>query len=163
MEPSPTKELNQSNYISPATVELAWQSSALLRWEDKRELEGLGHPPFYALPMSVALSKDPICFYNPEGDLSGFAGVVDEGNGIGRVWMLTTPAVETMPILFVKEAKKWVEGQNYTMLHNVMDPRNKMHGKLLHMLGFKRLCYVPVGPKSLTYVEFAKLCANPSP
>lgn len=163
MEPTPPKESLKSKYIQPATVELAWQSSGLLRWEDKRELEGLGHPPFYALPMSVALTKNPICFYNPDGDLSGFAGVVDEGNGIGRVWMLTTPAVETMPILFFKEAKKWIEGQKYTMLHNIMDPRNRMHGKLLHMLGFKRLCYVPVGPKRLTYVEFAKLCAIPYP
>jgi hypothetical protein len=29
--------------------------------------------------------------------------------------------------------------------------------KLLHMLGFKKLAYVSVGPQSLTYVEFAKL------
>jgi hypothetical protein len=112
--------------------------------------------------MSVALSKNPICFYF-DGELAGFAGVVDEENGIGRVWMLTTPAVETMPILFFKEAKKWIETQEYKMLHNIMDPRNTMHRKLLRMLGFKRLCYVPVGPKRLTYVEFAKLCANPYP
>jgi hypothetical protein len=154
------EESNQSKYIKPATIELAWQSSKFLRWQDKQELEGLGHPPFFALPMSVAVTKDPICFYNPQGELSGFAGVVDEGDGIGRVWMLTTPAVETMPILFFKEAKKWLEGLNYQMLHNIMDPRNRMHLKLLHMLGFKRLCYVPVGPKRLTYVEFAKLCVN---
>jgi len=32
-----------------------------------------------------------------------------------------------------------------------------MHMKLLHMLGFKKLSYVPVGPLKLTYVEFAKL------
>ena len=86
-------------------MELAWQSSDLLRWQDKRELEGQGHPPFYALPMSVALTKNPICFYTPDDDLAGFAGVVDEGNGIGRVWMLTTEAVETIPLLFFKEAK----------------------------------------------------------
>jgi len=156
-----TEELNQSKYIRPCTMELAWQSSDLLRWQDKRELEGQGHPPFYALPMSVALTKDPICFYTPNDELAGFAGVVDEGNGIGRVWMLTTEAVETIPLLFFKEAKKWLERQDYIMLHNVMDPRNRMHLKLLKMLGFKRLCYVPTGPKRLTYVEFAKLCAIP--
>ncbi len=142
-------------------MELAWQSSDLLRWQDKRELEGLGHPPFFALPMSVAVTENPICFYTPKNELAGFAGVVDEGDGIGRVWMLTTEAVETMPLLFFKEAKKWLDRQDYQMLHNTMDPRNKMHRKLLKMLGFKRLCYVPVGPERLTYVEFAKLCVNP--
>ena len=142
-------------------MELAWQSSDLLRWQDKRELEGLGHPPFFALPMSVAVTENPICFYTPKNELAGFAGVVDEGDGIGRVWMLTTEAVETMPLLFFKEAKKWLDRQDYQMLHNTMDPRNKMHRKLLKMLGFKRLCYVPVGPERRTYVEFAKLCVNP--
>lgn len=142
-------------------MELAWQSSDLLRWQDKQELEGQGHPPFYALAMSVALTNDPVSFYTPNNELAGFAGVVDEGNGVGRVWMLTTPAVETIPILFYKEAKKWLERQEYKMLHNTMDPRNRMHLKLLKMLGFKRLCYVPVGPKRLTYVEFAKLCVIP--
>ena len=153
-----TEEYNQSKYIKPCSMELAWQSSDLLRWQDKQELEGQGHPPFYALAMSVAVTEDPVSFYTPDDELAGFAGVVDEGGGIGRVWMLTTPAVETIPILFFKEAKKWLERQDYIMLHNTMDPRNKMHRKLLKMLGFKRLCYVPVGPKRLTYVEFAKLC-----
>ena len=157
----PIEESDQSKYIKPCSMELAWQSSDLLRWQDKRELEGLGHPPFYALAMSVALTNNPVSFYTPNNELAGFAGVVDEGNGIGRVWMLTTPAVETIPILFYKEAKKWLERQEYKMLHNTMDPRNRMHLKLLKMLGFKRLCYVPVGPKRLTYVEFAKLCVIP--
>ena len=159
MESTQTEASPRYKYtIKPATIDLAWKSSDLLRWEDKRELEGAGHPPFFALPMSVALSREPIVFYNPFDELAGFAGVVDEGGGIGRVWMLTTPAVGTMPLLFFKTARRWLEGQDFQMLHNVMDPRNEMHLKFLHMLGFKRLCYVPVGPKRLTYVEFAKLC-----
>ena len=79
--------------------------------------------------------------------------------------MLTTPHVRPYPKLFFKEAKKWVEQQtSYEMLHNIADPRNKMHLKLLHMLGFKRLSYV-ITPTNLTYVEFAKLtkCAFPLP
>ena len=71
--------------------------------------------------------------------------------------MLTTPQVRPYPKLFFKEAKKWVEQQtSYEMLHNIADPRNKMHMKLLHMLGFKKLGYVTT-PTNLTYVEFAKL------
>lgn len=112
-----------------------------------------------ALPLSVGLSEDPIKFLNRDREIAGFAGVVDEGNGIGRVWMLCTPAVEKMPFTLVRDAKKWLDSLPYMMLHNYADPRNKMHLKLLHMLGFKRLAYIPVGPKHLTYVEFAKLCA----
>ena len=162
MEYITQKESRESKLIKPATLDLAWKSSKLLRWQDKREMEGLGHPPFIVLPTSVALSEDAISFYTPANELCGFAGVVKEENDIGLVWMLTTKAVEKIPILFFKEAKKWIERQPYTMLHNIADPRNTMHMKLLHMLGFKRLCYKTVGPKSLTYVEFAKLCVNQS-
>jgi hypothetical protein len=42
------------------------------------------------------------------------------------------------------------------MLHNIADPRNHLHMKLLHMLGFKKLMYVTT-QTNLTYVEFAKL------
>ena len=77
--------------------------------------------------------------------------------------MLTTPHVRPYPKLFFKEAKKWVEQQtSYEMLHNIADPRNKLHMKLLHMLGFKKLMYVTT-QTNLTYVEFAKLtkCVHP--
>lgn len=72
--------------------------------------------------------------------------------------MLTTDHVRPYPKLFFKEAKKWVDQQtSYDILHNIADPRNRMHMKLLHMLGFKKLGYATVGPLKLTYVEFAKL------
>lgn len=72
--------------------------------------------------------------------------------------MLTTDHVRHWPKLFFKEAKAWVDSQNqYEILHNIADPRNRLHMKLLHKLGFKRLGYQAVGPQKLTYVEFAKL------
>lgn len=72
--------------------------------------------------------------------------------------MLTTDHVRPYPKLFFKEAKQWVDQQtSYAVLHNIADPRNRMHMKLLHLLGFKKLGYVTVGPQKLTYVEFAKL------
>lgn len=163
MESSPTGASRPSKYIEPATVEDGFKYSSRLRFEDRREIEGTGLHPMIGLPLSIELTSEPIKFFNRDREVSGFAGVVDDGDGIGRVWMLCTPAVEKIPFLFVKEAKYWLESQNsqYLMLHNIADPRNKMHFKLLHLLGFKRLSYVPVGPKQLTYVEFAKLCAFP--
>lgn len=130
-----------------------------LQPEDKQEIEGLGHSDMrLALRLSVENSDDPICFWNPDGMICGVAGVSRTDAHCGAIWMVTTPHVRSIPKLFFKEAKKWVDQQtSYSILHNIADPRNRMHMKLLHMLGFKRLSYVSVGPKALTYVEFAKL------
>ena len=151
-----------NKYTEPTTEGEAFRYSSKLRFEDRREVMACGFHPMIALPLSVRLSEKPVKFVNHQGDIAGFAGVVDEGNGIGRVWMLCTEAVEQMPMKLVKGAKLWLASQPYMMLHNIADPRNTVHLKLLHMLGFKRLSYVTVGPEQRTFVEFAKLCAYPS-
>ena len=118
-----------------------------------------------ALRLSFEVSEIAVTFRNPVGDICGVAGVSRTDAHSGAIWMLTTPHVRPYPKLFFKEAKKWVEQQtSYEMLHNIADPRNTMHLKLLHMLGFKRLGYV-ITPTNLTYVEFAKLtkCVFPPP
>jgi hypothetical protein len=130
-----------------------------LQPEDRQELEGLGLTDMrLALRLSVANSDNPICFWNPDGMICGVAGVSRTDAQSGAIWMLTTPYVRQYPKLFFKEAKKWLAKQtNYDLLYNIADPRNQLHLKLLHLLGFKRLSYVSVGPDRLTYVEFAKL------
>jgi hypothetical protein len=107
----------------------------------------------------------PIAYIDRKGAIGGLAGVVPEDDGIGRIWLLCTDAVKDNPATFYRTARAWVKSveRSYTLLHNVADPRNKMHLKLLHKLGFKRLSYVEVGPNKHTYVEFAKLCASPLP
>jgi hypothetical protein len=115
-----------------------------------------------ALRLSFEVSDTVVTFRNPVGNICGVAGVSRTDAHCGAIWMLTTPHVRPYPKLFFKEAKKWVEQQtSFEMLHNIADPRNRMHLKLLHMLGFKRLSYVTT-PTNLTYVEFAKLtkCAS---
>jgi hypothetical protein len=134
-----------------------------LQEDDRQELAGLGHTnPEWVTILSVYRSETAVTFRNPVGEICGVAGVSRTDAHCGAIWMLTTPHVRPYPKLFFKEAKKWVEQQtSYEMLHNIADPRNKMHMKLLHMLGFKRLSYVTT-PTNLTYVEFAKLtkCAS---
>lgn len=129
-----------------------------LQEDDKQELLGLGHTNLSeALVMSVLLSDHPVTFHNPQGMICGVAGVSRTDAHCGAIWMLTTPYVRPYPKLFLQEARKWVASQTtYDVLHNIADPRNKMHMKLLHLLGFKRLSYV-VTPTNLTYVQFAKL------
>jgi len=129
-----------------------------LQCRDRQEIEGLGFSDMrLTLQLSVAKSDDPICFWNPDGMICGVAGVSRTDAHSGAIWMVTTPYVRQYPKLFFKEAKKWVDSQtSYELLHNIADPRNVMHMKLLHMLGFKKLSYVTT-PTNLTYVEFAKL------
>jgi hypothetical protein len=129
-----------------------------LQPDDKQEIIGLGLKPLEAIPYSVMASDNAVTFWNPDGMICGVAGVSRTDAQSGAIWMLTTPHVRPYPKLFFKEAKKWVDQQtSFDLLHNIADPRNRMHLKLLHMLGFKKLSYVSVGPESLTYVEFAKL------
>ena len=129
-----------------------------LQEDDRQELLGLGHTYLKdALVMSVLRSDHPVTFNNPRGMICGVAGVSRTDAHCGAIWMLTTPYVRSYPKLFLSEARKWVASQTeYEVLHNIADPRNKMHMKLLHLLGFKRLSYV-VTSTNLTYVQFAKL------
>lgn len=148
----------KSNLIRPATPELALKTAPYLRWQDKQEMDALNPSGPMALVMSVEVSEDPIAFYTPSDEIAGFAGIAKEDDISGVVWMLCTPAVETIPLLFCKEAKKWLNSQTgYQILHNIADPRNTLHMKLLKHLGFKRLCYKSAGPRGLTFVEFARI------
>jgi hypothetical protein len=160
MESIQTEASVLSRYFKPATIRDAIENASQLTLEDCRELRDAGWDPYLALVYSVEKTTDPVKFINRSGKVAAFNGVVDEGNGIGRIWLLCTDAVKENPMSFYRAAKAWVGSlRSYTLLHNVADPRNKMHMKLLHRLGFKRLSYVEVGPNKHTYVEFAKLCA----
>lgn len=130
-----------------------------LQSADLEEVKGLGFDdPVEALTLSVLNSDPAITFYTPDNWICGVAGVSRTDAHCGAIWMMTTPDVQRIPKLFVSEAKKWVDQlTSFDVLHNIADPRNKLHLKLLHILGFKRLGYRTVGPNRLTYVEFAKL------
>jgi hypothetical protein len=145
--------------IRKATTQDAFIIAANLQDADRMEIEGLGTDPVSALLMSISTADDPILFMTPDGIPAGLAGVSRHDTS-GAIWMQTTTAVTKHPILFFKQSKQWLsQVRGYDCLFNIADPRNRLHMKLLHRLGFKRLGYRVVGPKSLTYVEFAKLCA----
>lgn len=145
--------------IHPATVLDAKYVALNLQEDDKKEVEGLGYTNMVeALTLSVLGSDPAITFWNNTNNICGIAGVSRTDAHCGAIWMMTTPDVRAYPRQFLQEARKWVDQQtSFDVLHNIADPRNHMHMKLLHLLGFKRLGYVSVGPHRLTYVEFAKL------
>jgi len=151
------------NYvIKKATVKDALEVARNIRPEDKMEIEGLGHN-LGSLPFSVALSDVAVSFYNKDGDIAGVAGICPSGtprNGI--IWMICTPTIQTQPITFVRQARKWLAGEekNYDVLWNYTDIRNTFHHKLLKMLGFKALRILQPAPVYLPYYEIVKLCVS---
>ena len=158
--------MKSSYRIEEATYDGALQVAVNLRSDDRREIQGLGHNPFFSVLEGIANSDTSVVFYNPQEVVAGIAGVCKDDDGFGLVWMLCTRASEANPLAFVRHAKRWLASHTeYPVLHNIADPRNVMHLKLLKLLGFKKLGYVSVGPRSRTYVEFAKImpCVNLSP
>lgn len=152
-----------SKYIRPATAQDALYVANHLREEDRQEIEGLGHSPL-ALVWCVETSAHAVAFYNTHGELSGIAGVgYDDRDRVGQIWMVCTPAIEKSPVTFVRQAKLWLAevGRDYDLLWNLMDCRNKMHHKLVKMLGFKSLRYVPMAPYNIPYIEIVKCVSQP--
>jgi hypothetical protein len=145
--------------IQPTTLSDIEYVATNLQEADRREIEGLGFTDmFLALSLSSSHSDPAITFWNNTNNICGIAGVSRTDAHCGAIWMMTTPDVRAYPRQFLQEARKWVDQQtSFDVLHNIADPRNNMHMKLLHLLGFKKLGYVRVGPDQLTYVEFAKL------
>lgn len=144
----------------PATIRDGLEVAKNLRKEDRAELEGRGHT-LLQLPFGVAISDHPTAFFSKDGEIAGVAGIVQQSDGIGAIWMLCTPVIHREPITFVRQAKKWlksVEG-DYRLLWNLADARNHVHHKLLKHLGFKAVRSVPVGEDQLPYYEIVKLCA----
>lgn len=149
-------------YTREATVSDALEVIQNIRWEDRREIEGLGNR-VTDLPLSVLISADKVAFLTDDHTLGGVAGIIPDPNnpGAGIVWMICTTDVTKNPVALVRGAKKWLaeHGPKYTMLWNLADDRNKFHHKLLKMLGFKAMRRLNVGPYFLPYLEIIKLCA----
>ena len=102
-----------------------------------------------AVPRPVAMQTIP-------GVLAGLAG----GEGDGKIWMLCTPVIHDKPMLFAREAKRWIESREEKLLWNIVDKRNTAHLKLLKFLGFKFLRELKHGPNNITFIEFCRVRTN---
>ena len=147
------------NHTRKSTLEDSLRLINQLRPEDKMEVEGTGQSVL-ELPVLALGSSHTTTFFDYEGNMAGMAGIVDQADGSGQIWMLCTPQILTAPLTFVRQAKKWLKDkeQHYTFFWNIADTRNFEHHRLLRHLGFKALRAVPVGPDQLPYFEIVKLC-----
>ena len=64
------------------------------------------------------------------------------------------------PLLFARNAKRWLDSREDKLLWNIVDKRNTAHLKLLKFLGFKFLRELKHGPNQLTFIEFCRVRTN---
>ena len=142
-----------SKYIHPLTPEVALEVASNLRPDDFREIsEGYGIDPKVYLPI-MAQTPSGVYFTSPSGKIAGMAGVGQQGD----IWMLCTPVIYEKPILFAREAKRYVDSRTEPLLWNIVDIRNTAHLKLLKFLGFRFLRKLNHGPNNLTFIEFCRV------
>ena len=142
-----------SEYIHPITMEAAVEVASNLRPDDYREVkEGHGHEPLLHIPFSAFLGET-VYFTHPDGRIAGLVGIQDGGS----IWMLCTPVIHDKPMLFARQAKKYIESREEPLLWNIVDKRNTAHLKLLKFLGFKFLRELEHGPNKLTFIEFCRV------
>ena len=143
-----------SKYIHPITMEAAVEVASNLRDDDYREVfEGHGQIPLLQIPLA-AFNGKTVYFTDADSRIAGLAGVQDGG----KIWMLCTNVIHDSPILFARQAKKWIDSREDKILWNIVDKRNTAHLKLLKFLGFKFLREFEYGPNNITFIEFCKLC-----
>ena len=141
-----------SEYIHPITVKAALEVASNLLPADRREVsEGHGADPLQYLLLEAA-KAECIYFSSPSGKAAGMAGVEDDG----KIWMLCTEVIHEKPLLFAREAKRYIDSREEKLLWNVVDKRNKTHLKLLKFLGFKFLRELNFGPNQLPFIEFCR-------
>ena len=144
--------INESKYIQLATPEAVLEVASNLRSDDLREVvEGYGLDPVEALP-SEALRCFCISFIVPDGRIAGLAGISDDG----AIWMLCTPAIHDFPVLFARQAKRFVDSRTEDLLWNYVDKRNTVHIRLLQFMGFDLIEEVEFGPNKLPFIYFEK-------
>ena len=137
-------------------MEAAVHVASNLRDDDYREVfEGHGHYPLLQIPMA-AFNGETVYFVDADGRIAGLAGV-QEG---GKVWMLCTNVIHDSPILFARQAKRWIESREERLLWNIVDKRNTAHLKLLKFLGCHFLLEFKHGPNNLTFIEFCRVRTN---
>ena len=135
-------------------MKAAYEVATNLRPEDRRELEeGWGVESIRHL-LSAAYTTPCVYFTAPSGKAAGMAGVGQRGD----IWMLCTPAIYEKPIMFAREAKRYVDSRQEPLLWNIVDKRNTAHIRLLKFLGFKFLRQVIHVPNSFPFIEFCRVC-----
>lgn len=130
----------QSAHVVPARPIHIRRIARNLRAADRAELAALGREPLAALALSLRRSKRAWTIMSPDGQPIAMFGVGDVNilAGVGSPWMLGTAEIERHVMIFLRHCPYWV-GQlleDYTVLRNCVDDRNRLSIRWLKWLGF---------------------------
>lgn len=146
-----------SRYHSlPATIAHVYTLAARMRAADRAEMEAAGLDATGALRKTfrAALIRESVFVDGEIAAMWGLGG--DALSDIGAPWLLTTPAVERVPVSFLREGKKNVA----TMLRlkpilvNYVDARYARACRFVTALGFVLEPPAPFGPKGALFRRF---------
>jgi hypothetical protein len=128
-----------------------------LRYEDKREVETLGHTPEQALCLAYLSSSICKSIINNIGQVVGMYGVTPLSDKCGQVWMLGSEGLIKIRLAFLKQSRSEVDMMNkaYPHLCNFIDSRNEVHLKWIKWCGFKILGEKIIN--NVKFFEFARL------
>jgi hypothetical protein len=151
-------------YTRLATVHDIKPVAAAMREEDKAEvMAGCGQSPDHALLFCYFKGSPCMTMVGRSGRPVGMWGVVDQGEGVGRIWLLATDELvedKQNSIQFLRQAKPWLAQmfQRYEVLFNCADARNQVHIKWLRWMGFTFIAEHPnYGNEGRSFLEFVKV------
>lgn len=137
--------------------------AACLRRADRQELQALSELDPAEILREGGMTSSPSCTIVGDSGLgAGMFGVVDEGSGSGRIWLVGTDELVTKPLStqFLRESKTYLGGLErlYKVLHNKIDERNHVHHRWLIWLGFTFIRRLPsYGFEGRPFLEFCKV------
>ena len=150
--------------IRPSKLEDLKFLSENLRPEDAKEvIAQSGSSPKGALLYSYFMSKPCLTTISRHGVPMSIGGVVPEGEGVGRIWLLGCQAMfddEIDKRWFLRQSKKTlIDMQNkYPLLFNIVDARNEVHVKWIQWLGFTFIKkHLHWGPEKRLFYEFVRI------
>lgn len=139
--------------IVDATLEHVRLISATMRADDRAEIVALGQVPRHAV---VSLWRNSVVSRAGfvDGDLAavwGCAGALL--SPVGEMWLVTSPAIERVPLAFAKEARAMIREmlKTKTVLQSACIDGYEKSLRLWRMLGFDVGEAVPVPPRGAMF------------
>ena len=135
-----------------------------MRPEDAAELYAVsGDTPKGGLLYCYLRSKPCMTMVSRHGYVMGMYGVIPEGDGVGRIWMLGRNEMTTDKLdrfTFLKQAKIELDKlqEEYKLLFNQIDGRNQIHIDWIRWMGFTIIKRHPHwGLESRPFYEFVRI------
>jgi len=134
-----------------------------LRSADLQEIKSnVGEDPLAHIERSILHSDPCYTVLNEKNAPVAVFGVIPDSQevGVGKIWMLASEEFVSYRYIFLRHCREWIERlqQEYNVLWNYVDARNRMHIRWLNWCGFKFIRSINEhGVKRIPFLEFEKV------